>query len=156
MVLAAYFTEVILAGSQVPSVLRPVFTIIMVTFIALIEGGRGGLLAGAFAGLLFDISSLRLFGMNIVLFSAVGYLIGRYSTKFYRESRITHAILIFSSSYTVLTDHFIASHTRADAAFYPGLLLNGDILLSSVISSFFGVLFFVFLMNVLGISEEIA
>ena len=67
--------------------------IIAVAFFALF-GGRGvGLRAGLIAGVMLDVCGIRFPGLCALLLAVGGYVIGANSTRFYKDSPVTHIIL---------------------------------------------------------------
>ena len=55
---------------------RPLPLLVLVACIATFEGGKGGAVAGFFAGLLWDILSLRLFGFDALVLMLTGLCCG--------------------------------------------------------------------------------
>ncbi len=80
-----------------------------VVFFGLFGTKKVALEAGIFAGLLKDLFSLNVCGLNILVLSSVSILINRVAPRFYRESRFTQGFLtaafyMFSGSmYYMLT-----------------------------------------------------
>jgi rod shape-determining protein MreD len=65
----------------------------LVVFFGLFGTRRVACEAGIFAGLLKDIFSLNVCGLNILVLSSVSILINRIAPRFYRESRFAQGFL---------------------------------------------------------------
>ncbi|MBU4376972.1 MAG: rod shape-determining protein MreD [Candidatus Omnitrophica bacterium] len=156
LILLAFFLQVSLANSLSLFGAKPSFPIILAVFFALFTDERYGFETAFFAGILLDIFSLRLFGLNTILFSIVGYFIGRFNTKIYRESMATHAILIFLSTIFILSayrfflcleNRFLLSNLSFSFVFSPSTFL------SAIYNSFLGILIYTFLSRVFNLGE---
>ena len=103
---------------------------------------------GLVAGFLLDIFSVRLFGINALLLAGVGWCVGRYSKKFYRESIITHALVIFTVSWFVASSYLLFMKGRGPSGDEYGILsalVNPRIIFSSFVCAMFGIWAYAFL-----------
>ena len=76
---------------------KPDIIFSLVIFFGLFGGPRRGLAAGFTAGLLNDIYSSGRFGSHILIFSLIGFIMGRIAPRFYRESRFAQFTLTAGS-----------------------------------------------------------
>ena len=74
---------------------EPDIILSLVIFFALFFGARAGLVSGIFAGFLKDIFSSDIFGMNVFVIGMTGFTVGVLNTKFFKESKMTQALLVF-------------------------------------------------------------
>ncbi|MDO8536132.1 MAG: rod shape-determining protein MreD [Candidatus Omnitrophota bacterium] len=88
---------------------KPDLLVLMVVFFAIFFGPGIGLEAGFASGLLKDMYSVDIFGVNIILLSLVGLIVGMLSPKLFKESKLTQGILIFASSGIYMIVHYFAS-----------------------------------------------
>lgn len=156
LILLAFFLQTAFAGHLSLFGAKPDFPIILTVFFALFTDKNYGFETAFLSGILLDVFSLRLFGLNTVLFSATGYLIGRFNTKIYRESMVTHAILVFIASVFVLSsyklflafeNHFLLSRLTV------GYIFSPSVFLSAAYNSFLGTLIYTFLCRIFKLGE---
>ena len=156
LILLAFFIQVVFADSLSLFGIKPNFPIIMIVFFALFTDGAYGLETAFISGILMDIFSVRLFGLNTILFSFTGYFIGRFNTKIYKESMLTHAILIFIATFFILSLYrfFLALEDRLLLQTLSlGFLFSPSVFLSALYNSFFGTLLYTFLCRVFKLGE---
>jgi rod shape-determining protein MreD len=89
--------SIVLQSSFVPFNLgiQPDFLLILVLFIALLEGSSAGLKAGLIIGLVEDIVVGRYFGIHILTKMLVGYLIGLAEPKIFKENYLVPVATVF-------------------------------------------------------------
>ncbi|MBL7070674.1 MAG: rod shape-determining protein MreD [Candidatus Omnitrophica bacterium] len=156
VILLGFFLQLVISDLLRSGTVKPNILIIVTAFFALFSSGKFGAETGFFCGLLLDIFSIRLFGLNAMLFAAGGYIIGKSNTKFYRDSMITHFILTFTLSFIVLSAYFIIVSARGPSVSHwagSRLLFNSPVVLISLLNSFLAIWIFAFLTRVLGLSE---
>ncbi len=107
---------------------EPDLVLILVIFFALFGGARMGLEMGSVAGMLKDLFSCDTFGMNLIALGFTGFAIGILNAKFFKESKRTQAIIIFSSTIFALVIHYVLLTTLSDYS-HLGLL---DYIMSSI------------------------
>lgn len=156
MILLAFFAQVFLPDFLKAGGIGPNFMIIMAVFFALFTDEQFGLEAGFVCGMILDIFSLRLFGLNMMLFSFTGYFIGRFNGKIYRESIITHAITIFAASFFILSLSrlFIGIQNKYLVSCLSfGFLFSPVVFLSAACNSFIGVFVYTIFSRILRLGE---
>ncbi|MDP3790130.1 MAG: rod shape-determining protein MreD [Candidatus Omnitrophota bacterium] len=156
MIMLAFFAQVFLSDFMSVAGAKPSFLIIMTVFFALFTDERFGFEAGFVCGMILDIFSLRLFGLNTILFSFAGYFIGRFNRKIYRESIITHAIMIFVTSFFILSlcRLFIGIQNKYLASYLSlGFVFSPVVFLSAAYNSFLGVFVYTLLNRILRLGE---
>ena len=84
---------------------KPDLMALLVIFFSIFFGPGIGLEAGFFAGLGKDIYSLDIFGVNTLTLSLTGLVAGLVSPKFFRESKLTQAMLVFIFSVFYMAIH---------------------------------------------------
>lgn len=78
-----------------------------VIFFGLFLGPAAGLESGIFAGFLKDLFALDFFGINIFIFGVTGLMSGVLNTKFFRDSKLTQLVLVFSFTAFSMLLHFL-------------------------------------------------
>jgi rod shape-determining protein MreD len=77
---------------------KPDLVLILVMFAGLFLGPSRGLETGIAGGILKDLFSAGLFGMNAFVFGLTGFLIGVLNNSFFRESDMNRFFLVFIAS----------------------------------------------------------
>lgn len=156
-VVSAFFLIQLLISRFIPSgFLKVNLMIIIAAFFALFSDENFGFEIGLVSGLLMDIFSIRLFGLNAVLMALGGYLVGKYHKKFYRESIITHAIINFSITLFVLSIYylFVSSRTQPETQWFSlRLIISPAVIAPSLINSFLGLFIYAYLIRVFRLGE---
>lgn len=89
---------------------RPDLGTLFVIFIAIFFGWEMGLEAGFFFGLLKDIYSVDIFGINTTTLAVTGLCAGLLSPKLFRESRMIQLAIVFILTlFSFFTHYLIAS-----------------------------------------------
>jgi rod shape-determining protein MreD len=73
----------------------PNFILIFIFFVAFTYGQKYGIWFGFLSGFLCDIFDYTHFGLNMILFLIVGFIIGTLKVKFYRDN-VFIEVIIFS------------------------------------------------------------
>lgn len=156
LILLAFFLQVVFAGSLSLFDAKPNFPIILAVFFALFTDERYGFESAFLSGILLDVFSIRFFGLNAILFSVTGCLIGRFNAKIYKESMVTHAILIFFAAVFILSAYrlFLLFENRfllSDMSL--GFVFSPSVFLSAMYSSLLGTPIYTFLCRVFKLGE---
>ena len=154
-ILLTFFIQVSLSSFFGSSLIKPNLMIVITVFFALFTDKKFGFEAGLLSGILLDIFSIRFFGLNSVLLALGGYLIGRYNTKVYRESVITHIILTFAISFFILSLYFLFVTLHSPSMprrLGLNIIFNTSVLGSSLFNSFLGIWVYAFLSTVFRLS----
>ena len=107
--------------SVLPLKIKPDLVLVMVVLYALLNGARGGLMAGAFMGLLQDLLRGRLFGMNLLALALTAWAVGWLENKIYKDNLLVpmHGLLMMCSGWIAgLNDPW---QTGVQIAFYEAL-----------------------------------
>ncbi len=88
---------------------KPDLFAILVVFFAIFFGPATGAEAGFVAGLFKDIYSLDIFGVNSVLLSLTGLIVGALSPNIFKESKLTQSLIVFASSMLCMISHYFVS-----------------------------------------------
>ncbi len=156
IILLAFLAQVFLSEPLKLGGAKPNFMIVVTVFFALFTDARFGLEAGFISGAILDIFALRLFGANIVLFSLAGYFVGRFNDKIYRESIITHAIIVFLASFFIMSFYrlFIGIENRFLLSNLSlGYILSPSVIIAAFYNSFLGTLAYTSLCRMLKLGE---
>lgn len=86
---------------------KPDLILIAVIFLALFFGSGAGLEAGIIAGVGKDMLAFDYPGINALVLGLTGLVIGAVHTKFFKESRLTRAIIVFFFSAFSMSIHFL-------------------------------------------------
>lgn len=78
--------------------IRPDLLLIVVVSASLLYGKEAGIGAGFFAGLLQDLASGNVFGLNLLAKMAVGYLFGLAERKVFKENILLPAFALLLAS----------------------------------------------------------
>ena len=126
-----------------------------VLFFGIFLGPRFGLETGIAAGLLKDIYSFDIFGANTLIFAITGLLAGAVRTKFFKESKITQALLVLIFSIFAMTAHFIValSVTRRLSVSMAEYIFS-SVIPSSIYTSAVSVPIFLNFINLFGLKED--
>lgn len=97
----------ILAGAVLQSTLlnhlaivgvKPDLILLVVVFLGLFKGPTAGAIVGFSAGLIYDLTSSSLLGMNALSLTLVGFLVGLTRTRVYRENIVVQVALVFAAT----------------------------------------------------------
>lgn len=91
--LAALAEVTLLEGAKILSV-KPSLFLIAVTYISLFWGRRQGMWFGFVSGLFLDLFSPQHMGLNTLLFTCAGFLIGSMAASLYREKYISQVLIL--------------------------------------------------------------
>ena len=157
VIFLAFIIQILLSNLLGVAAIKPNLMIIITAFFALFTDRNFGFEVGLLSGMLLDIVSIRFFGINTILFAFGGYLIGRYNTKFYKDSIITHIIITFATSFFILSAYlfFVSLRNPAGSSLLDlSIIFNSSILISSLINSFLAIWIYAFFTNVFRLSES--
>ena len=156
LILLAFFVQMALGLFLRPGAVKPNLMIIVTIFLALFTDERFGAKAGALSGMLLDIFSIRFFGLNTILFAFGGYLVGKYNSKFYKNSIITHFIVTFAASLAILLPGFLIVNLSdpPESQRLLNLILSPAVLAASLLNSFLSILLYAFLSRMFGLCER--
>ena len=87
---------------------KPDLSVLLVIFFSIFFGPGIGLEAGFVSGLFKDIYSLDIFGVNTLALALTGFIAGVVSPKFFRESRLTQVMFVFTFSVFYMILHYFA------------------------------------------------
>lgn len=87
-----FFSHVTLWG------VKPDLLLLIVVFMGFIKGKRQGLAFGFAYGLLEDLMVGRFIGLNALVKSAIGYLVGLTEGKIYKENLLAPGLIVLISS----------------------------------------------------------
>jgi len=118
LVLAAlFFLQLTLVNIIAIYGAKPDLGSLFVIFIAVFFGARPGLEAGFVFGLLKDIYSVDIFGVNTTALSLAGLSAGFLSPKLFRESRSTQSLVVFFFTLLYLLIHYAISSSIASISY---------------------------------------
>ena len=155
-ILSAFFIQILLGDIFSSGALRPNIMIIITIFFALFTNKKFGCETGAVSGMLLDIFSVRFFGLNTILFAFCGFIVGKYRTKFYRDSVITHFIITFIVSFFILSFYILFAKLAALSGLSAlgfNIIFHPSIFISSLLNSFLGVCVYAFLYRFFKLNE---
>lgn len=88
---------------------KPDLLVLLVVFFAIFFGPATGAETGFVCGFFKDTYSLDIFGVNSVMLSLTGLIVGMLSPKLFKESKLTQGLLVFASSVLYMVIHYFAS-----------------------------------------------
>jgi len=109
ILIAAFLIQLLFLDRIKIAGIKPDLLVLLVVFFAIFFGPSTGVEAGFVSGLFKDTYSLDIFGVNIVLLSLTGLIVGRVSPKLFKESKLTQGLLVFVSSVLYMITHYFAS-----------------------------------------------
>ncbi len=110
VLIIVFFLQITLLDLIKISNTKPDLGSLFVIFIAIFFGWEAGLEAGFVFGLLKDIYSVGIFGINTASLALTGLVTGFLSHKFFRESVITQVFIVFVLTlFNFFIHYFIAS-----------------------------------------------
>jgi len=86
----------------------------LVIFFALFCGPKKGLEAGLAGGLLKDLFSADIFGVNMLVLGITGLTVGALNAKFFKESRTTQFYIVLIFVFLSMAFHFKISVLAAE------------------------------------------
>ncbi len=120
--------------------------LMLIVFLSLFSVKKQIYICAFFCGMLKDIFSILPFGINILIFMLIAFFIQRIPKNFFREERLTFAVLVFMS--TFFSGLFSFSLTGPYSLKFFKTLIN-VILATTFISTLVSPLFFSFFKLVL-------
>lgn len=153
--IAAFFIQVLFLDYIKIALARPDLLALLVVFFSIFFGPGIGIEAGFLSGLLKDVYSLDIFGANTLILSLTGLIAGTLSQKFFKESRLTQALLVFAFSIFGMVAHFFLSLLISKVTYVslPEYLL-GLIIPSSLYTAALSALIFPALINYYRLKEN--
>lgn len=134
---------------------KPDLGSLFVIFVAIFFGWGAGLEAGFIFGLLKDIYSVDIFGINTATLAVTGLVVGLLSPKLFRESRMTQVFVVFIFTLFYFSIHYMVSSAISKISYisfseYLFSLFIPVSLYTALISNFI----FPFFINRLGLKEN--
>lgn len=99
--------------------IKPDILLCLVIFAAFYGGASFGFKTGIFAGVMKDILSGGVFGLNILSFSLVGLILGFYSIRLYREKITSQIIICFIATFLIGNLSYIITDISYSQPAYP-------------------------------------
>lgn len=134
---------------------KPDLVLMLVAFFAMFQGLSGAIEAAFFGGVLTDILSSGIMGMNIFILSVTAVIASALSSKFFKESAPTHVFLVFIISSLSMSARYAVSTFMERAGFsnFPEYLFQ-LILPSSVYTAALSAILFPVLINKLNLRKR--
>lgn len=150
-----FFLQVTLLDLIKISNIKPDPGVLFVIFVAIFFGWGTGLEAGFIFGLLKDIYSVDIFGINTIALAFTGLAAGLLSPKLFRESRITQVVVVFIFTLAYFLIHYLISSAISNITYislseYLFFSFIPVSLYTALISNFI----FPFLINRFGLEEN--
>lgn len=128
--------------------ISPNLVLVLVVFIAYINGVYTGMISGILFGLLMDFQYGSLIGIYMLIFLLIGYFCGQLSRVFYKGDYIVPLSMVCASDllYSLivfLTDYLLRG--RLNVKYYFGSIMFPELIYTLVISVFtYGVICFLY------------
>lgn len=134
---------------------KPDLGALFVIFIAIFFGWETGLEAGFIFGLLKDIYSVDIFGINTASLAVTGLIAGLSSPKLFRESRIIQSLIVFVFTLTCFFIHYFIASAVSNITYIrlPEYLFHAFIPVS-LYTAFISVFIFPFFIDRFGLKEN--
>ena len=114
---------------------KPDLLFIFLVYTSLFFGRRWGMFVGFTTGLFYDLYEPQYIGLNAMIHTSIGFLIGSLSERLYRERTLSQFLTLFFAS--LLANLLLALFLSRSSAF----LHRG--ILGSLYTSFFGIFLFI-------------
>ncbi len=102
--------------------IKPDILLCLVIFIGLYAEKSFSLKAGLFAGVLKDVLSGGVLGLNILIFGLVAFFLGSYSSKVYRKNTILQVVICFVITFLISNfSYFVYSFSYSLAEYIKSL-----------------------------------
>jgi len=152
---AAFFFNIFIADYIGIAGIRPDALTLVVIFLGIFFGGRTGLVYGLVAGLLKDIYTYDLLGVNMLVVGFTGLSAGVVSTRFFRESKSIRTLLVLFFSFFSMWLHFvIASFASAPLNITMAEYLRSYAAPSGIYTSVISIPIFAKLMDIYHLNEN--
>lgn len=128
--------------------ISPNLVLVLVVFIAYINGVYTGMISGILFGVLMDFQYGALIGIYMLTFLLIGYFCGQFSRVFYKGDYIVPLVMVSVSEvvYSLivfLTDYLLRG--RLNIKFYFGKIMFPELIYTLVIAVFiYGVICFLY------------
>ncbi|SKC64479.1 rod shape-determining protein MreD [Maledivibacter halophilus] len=119
----------------------PNTALIIVVSISILSGRKKGVTAGIIAGILQDIFFSKAIGINILIYSFLGYLIGGLESRLFKDNYITPLILMILSTFFYHGIYFVLMHFLRHRVDYISILRT-VIFTESIYNSIVGILIY--------------
>lgn len=115
--IAAFFIQATVLDYMKIFNAKPDLVLMLVIFFAIFFGADIGIEAGFVCGLLKDIFSIDVFGVNIFTLAVTGLAVGILSPKFFKESKTAQILLVFAFALFSMFVHFLVSSIVSKIAY---------------------------------------
>ncbi len=155
ILIAAFILQLTVLGRIRILDAKPDLLLLLTAFFGIFYGWGAGLEAGFVSGLLKDIFSTDISGINTLTLSITGLVIGFFIPKFFKESRVTQVFLVFIFSLVSMLIHYIFTSLIARES---GITLSEYlfflIIPTSTYTSILSIILFPFLIKKLHLKEQ--
>ncbi len=134
---------------------KPDLLLLSVVFFGLFFGKGVGLESGLVAGFLEDLFTFDIFWINTFILGMVGLLAGFLNTKFFKESKATQALLVFTCTAFSMLSHFVivSFFMKSLKLTFPEYII-GSVTPTAFYTALASIPIFSMLINIYGIKEE--
>lgn len=109
VLIAIFFLQVTVLDLIKIANIKPDLSSLFVIFIAVFFGWTAGLEAGFVSGILKDLYSVDIFGINAATLALTGAAAGLLSPKFFKESKMTQFFIVFVFTLLYFFIHYFVS-----------------------------------------------
>ncbi|WP_432664231.1 rod shape-determining protein MreD [Wukongibacter baidiensis] len=88
----------------------PNTALLIVVTISILYGRKRGVMTGIIAGLLQDLFFGKAIGINILIYSSIGYIIGGVENKVFKDNLVTPFLFILSTTIYYHSIYFVFMH----------------------------------------------
>ena len=116
----------------------PNLMLVLVVSFALLRGSKEGMLIGATAGLLYEVSFGTFLGPTILTYAAIGYICGKLNKNFYRENFIIPFLCTLCSCFfaSFVSSLMFAMRGKVSMMQYLGSLIIPEVIYTITLSLF--------------------
>lgn len=124
----------------------PNTALIIVVSISMLSGRKKGITAGIVTGIMQDIFFSKAIGINILIYTFLGYLIGGVEGRLFKDNYITPLILISLSTFFYHSIYYILMHFLRHSVDYLSVLRT-TIFTETIYNSIVGIIMYRILFN---------
>ncbi|MBI4845243.1 MAG: rod shape-determining protein MreD [Candidatus Omnitrophica bacterium] len=140
--IVAYLTvivQVTLLNVFFLSMIKPDLILLLVLFFGLYNGEKSGLLCGMILGVVVDILSTGIFGINSFLLGFVGFVSGALKERVYTNHILTSIIVGFSASLISVSSYYLLANNFYRLPSFPqnAVIISGTVFCTTLCNIFF-------------------
>ncbi len=119
----------------------PNTALLIVVTISILYGKKKGVMAGVIAGLLQDLFFGKAIGINVLIYSSIGYIIGGVENKVFKDNYITPFLFIVTTTIYYHSIYFVFMHFLRQSVNYLSVL-KSVVMIEVIYNLIVGIIFY--------------